>query len=309
MEILVVDDCSTDNSVEVATGLGVQVISTGRNSGVAAARNLGAQHANGATLVFLDSDVAMRPDAVANAVTLLADDPSLGAVTGNYDPEPLIRDSLVERYRNFHQHFWLEAAEGYLTDFIPTAILVMPATVFAEIGGFAEHLRETEGADFGRRLGERHRMLLTSTVRGLHDNDATLRLVLRKVFTRTRLHVPFFLDRSRAGDAAGSSGSMGSVAALATLLTTPAPLLLGPFGAVLPVVLFALWLTVDREMYRAARRVYGFGFAIAVAALHYLVNLGIAAGIIAGLLQWLASPAFRRLYVTEGSLTAERARA
>src|SRR5262245_52493669 len=107
LEILVVDDCSTDDSVAVARSLGVPVISTTHNSGVAVARNLGASRARGGILVFVDSDVAMHPDAVARAVALLSTNPRLGAVTGSYDPEPLIDDGAVERYRNFHQYFWL----------------------------------------------------------------------------------------------------------------------------------------------------------------------------------------------------------
>lgn len=115
LEIVLVDDCSTDDSVAVAAGLGIRAVSTGVNSGVAVARNLGAEHAAGELLVFVDSDVALAPDAVSNAVAVLRNDPSLGAVCGVYEPHPLIRDSLVEEYRSLQQYYLLIESEGPLS--------------------------------------------------------------------------------------------------------------------------------------------------------------------------------------------------
>jgi glycosyltransferase involved in cell wall biosynthesis len=296
IEILVVDDCSTDDSAATAAALGARVVSTGVNGGVAVARNLGAAEADGEILVFVDSDVAMHPDAVEHAVAALRADPGLGVVAGLYEPEPLIVNGTVERYRNFHQYYWLEAAAGELHDFVPTAIMAIPAVVYAELGGFLPHLRETEGADFGRRLGAHHRMLLSAAVRGKHDNDPTLRVVLRKVFHRTRLHIPFFLDRSRVAQVATSQQSGGCLAAALAVAAAPAPALLGPAGALIPLVLFAAWYAGERRFFRAALRHRGTGFAAAVVALHYLVNLTTAAGIAVGLAQWAGSARFRRLY-------------
>src|SRR4051794_698168 len=70
IEIIIADDCSTDDSVAVARGHGVTVLESPVNSGVSTARNLGAEHARGDVLFFLDSDVALETDAVAKAVEL-----------------------------------------------------------------------------------------------------------------------------------------------------------------------------------------------------------------------------------------------
>jgi hypothetical protein len=288
LDIVVVDDCSTDGSVAVARSMGVPVVSTGRNSGVAVARNLGASVARGDILMFVDSDVAMHPDAVEQAVRLLAADPTIGAVTGNYDPAPLIDDGVVERYRNFHQYFWLHAGEGFITDFVPTAILAVPARVFEEVGPCNPVLRETEG--------QRHRILLTGAVRGQHDNDATLATVLRKVFTRTRLHVPFFLRRDRIGEVATTAQSGGCLSAALAAVGLAAPVFLGPVGVAVPMLPLLAWLFSDRTMYAAAWRYRGAGFAVQVAALHYLVSVTTAAALSIGLLQWMTSVRFRHLY-------------
>src|SRR5262245_1301539 len=56
IEIIVVDDGSTDDTVQVAQGYdGVRVVSQ-PNKGQGAARNKGLEQATGAYIVFLDSD-------------------------------------------------------------------------------------------------------------------------------------------------------------------------------------------------------------------------------------------------------------
>src|SRR5690242_13384344 len=90
IEITVVDDCSTDDSVAIAESLGVRVSRTPGNGGVATARNVGAAAASGEVLLFLDSDIALEPTAVERAVERLLADPEAGAVCGVYEPTPLI---------------------------------------------------------------------------------------------------------------------------------------------------------------------------------------------------------------------------
>jgi glycosyltransferase involved in cell wall biosynthesis len=61
IEIVVVDDCSTDNTVEVLGGLqksihNIRIIRHEKNYGVSAARNTGIDAARGKIIAFLDSD-------------------------------------------------------------------------------------------------------------------------------------------------------------------------------------------------------------------------------------------------------------
>jgi succinoglycan biosynthesis protein ExoO len=66
LEILVVDDCSTDNTVEVVKALArdipsIRLLSTPTNSGPSAARNIGLRAAKADWIALLDADDAWKP--------------------------------------------------------------------------------------------------------------------------------------------------------------------------------------------------------------------------------------------------------
>src|SRR6185503_8954621 len=61
LEIIVVDDGSTDDAGSRARACGARVVRMPAPSGPAAARNRGAREARGEILLFLDADVAAPP--------------------------------------------------------------------------------------------------------------------------------------------------------------------------------------------------------------------------------------------------------
>ena len=66
-ELIIIDDCSTDGSFEYIKELTkddsrIKVFQTSKNSGSAAARNIGLKHATGRYITFLDSDDLLDPN-------------------------------------------------------------------------------------------------------------------------------------------------------------------------------------------------------------------------------------------------------
>ena len=102
-EIIVVDDCSTDGTAEIAHSMGVQVIQTAKRSGPAAARNLGAEKAAGEILVFVDADVVIHKGSISLIQHILQND-KLAAVFGSYDDEPA-EQNFLSQYKNLLHHF------------------------------------------------------------------------------------------------------------------------------------------------------------------------------------------------------------
>lgn len=296
LEILVADDGSTDDSVSVAESYGATVLSSGGHGGAAKVRNLGAAHARGDLLLFVDSDVAVPPDTIEKVVAVLVAEPGVGAICGMYEPEPLVRDSLVQECRAMQAYYWRISSAGSVS-FLFSAICGMRTEVFAEMGPFLEGLPDNEEVEYGQRLSQRYEVRLTSAIRGRHRDDALLWPLLKKIFRRSRLRVPLYAQRRRF--AQGYETPARVLAAAAAALAVPAvalPVLLGPVAAVVPLGLLAASVLCDASMYRYALGRRGLPFTAVFAGVQFLLNLATVAGVGVGTLQFLLSPRFRRLY-------------
>jgi glycosyltransferase involved in cell wall biosynthesis len=82
VEIIVVDDGSTDDTRAIAETFPMARFIAQTNQGLSAARNTGLAHCRGDLVVFLDADDRLLPDAIETGARLLADNPALGFVAG-----------------------------------------------------------------------------------------------------------------------------------------------------------------------------------------------------------------------------------
>jgi GT2 family glycosyltransferase len=293
LEVIVVDDCSTDGSLRIAEESGAHVVRTPVNSRVATARNLGAATARGDILFFVDSDLALEPGAVANAVRILRADPGLGAICGTYLPEPLFPGRLIKEYRALQiRRWWAEKeAEGSISG-LNTAMCAMWASVYREVGPFNQRLTWNEEQDYYVRLRARYDVHATLDIRGRHDHDDTLRELLRKVFNRA-LHSGLRW-RQRGLPGGSTARAVSSAALVLAVLAGPLPLLLGPVGWLVPGLLAAAAVGLDAGTYAAAFAVRGPAFGLYFASVHLLIYLTSGVGTALGVLQGLL---FRRRLV------------
>lgn len=83
VEIIVVDNASTDGSLDALQGLPqVQVIRNPQNVGFATACNIGLRMASAPDLLFLNPDCSFKPGALAELANALASNPRVGMVGG-----------------------------------------------------------------------------------------------------------------------------------------------------------------------------------------------------------------------------------
>lgn len=180
VEILVVDDASTDETPTVATQAGVSLWRLAKNSGPAAARNYGARHANGDILFFVDADVVIAPDALARIHTVFAAQPDLAAVFGSYDTHPRA-STVISQYRNLLHHFVHQNGNPQASTFWAGCGAIRKAVFFA-VGGFDTHnfpRASIEDIELGYRLRHAgYRIFLDKTLQGTHLKRWTLRSMM-----------------------------------------------------------------------------------------------------------------------------------
>src|SRR5262245_34196719 len=103
-ECLVVDDASTDASREVAAQHRVSLVPLEQRGGPARARNRGAERARGESLVFLDADVCVHADTLAEIDAHLRSHPHTASVIGSYDDRPA-DPGFVSQFKNLFHHY------------------------------------------------------------------------------------------------------------------------------------------------------------------------------------------------------------
>jgi glycosyltransferase involved in cell wall biosynthesis len=192
LEVIVIDDGSTDGSLNVATGFGdpvrpVRIL----HAGISAARNAGLAEVRGDVVTFLDSDDLWAPTALGALAGALESGPAdiaFGHVRQFVSPGEDLTDA--ER-RWYHRGF----EPGYI---VGAAAIRREALV--AVGGFREDLRTGEFIDWiarARDLGLRETLIAEHVLdRRIHQgNHGRLRKEARTDYTRA---LKSALDRRRA---------------------------------------------------------------------------------------------------------------
>ncbi len=168
-EIIVVVDGATDDSAEIAATYGAQVIRRSVCGGSAQARNAGARAARGEILFFVDADVVVHPDAVAQVLAAFAETPDLAAVFGSYDATPAA-PGFISQYRNLLHHYVHQTSHEEASTFW-SGCGAIRRTVFEMVGGYNEHYERPaiEDIALGYRLKQAgYRIRLRKTLLATH---------------------------------------------------------------------------------------------------------------------------------------------
>jgi len=165
-EIIIVDDCSTDNSLKEISKIKderIKVYQLGKNSGAAAARNFGIKKSSGDFISFLDSDDYLEPGFLKTTNQIFShSDPSVGFMwTGvrYHLAHKIIEESWEPKRKN----------NSYLTFLNELRIgtgsgITVKRKVFVEYGSFNENLPAAEDTDFFLRITKTFNYLFTNNI-------------------------------------------------------------------------------------------------------------------------------------------------
>jgi len=154
LEVIVVDDGSTDETPEVLASYGDRIrVVTKPNGGVASARNAGIRASSGELLAFLDDDDIWLPEKTAVQAAYMAEHPEIGICytdcarfnehgeLGDPDRKPLTGRVFTEFVENY---------------FIIFSTIVVPRAAIDRVGMFDEEYLRQDDLDFMARILEHY---------------------------------------------------------------------------------------------------------------------------------------------------------
>jgi glycosyltransferase involved in cell wall biosynthesis len=146
-EVIVVDDGSTDDTVEFLGTQPVTLIRLAHSGNPAVVRNAGLKRAQGELITFLDSDDVWRPTALAELVQALYQHPEGGFAYCDYAPPLLHPPPLPVAGDIFNQLLGL--------DFIVTSGVLVRRSVAETVGVFDPRCSPAEDWDYWLRMAAR----------------------------------------------------------------------------------------------------------------------------------------------------------
>ena len=172
LEVIAVDDASTDSSVAVLGAVKdsrFRYVVQSENRGPSATLNTGIRLARGEYVATLDSDDMFLPDKLARQLEVLDADPAIGAVfslaevideSGSAIPdEGMARVAAAMDQRNRPRHQWLARFFDQGNCFChPSSVMRSP--LFGEVGYYDERLAQLQDHDMWLRLLRRHEIFI-----------------------------------------------------------------------------------------------------------------------------------------------------
>lgn len=160
-EIIVVDNGSSDRTLDIARSFGVRVI-IAEKVHIATLRNLGAKIAYGNIFAFVDADCIVSRDWIVNAVKCF--ETTNAALVGSFHKNPegggwLAKTSeIISRTKT-----------GGNVNYIPSGNMFVKRECFVNVGGFDESLETNEDVEFCQRLKWKgHKIFAESSIEATH---------------------------------------------------------------------------------------------------------------------------------------------
>jgi glycosyltransferase involved in cell wall biosynthesis len=167
LQVIVVDDCSSDGSVGIAAQFPCQIIRLEENMGPAFARNKGVAEAKGEIVFFTDSDVCLQKNTLEKIAEDFKNKPNLSAVFGSYGKDT-VGSNFFSLYKNLVHHYGHQTSREDASTFW-TGCGAIRREVFNEVDGFNEDYKTIEDIELGYRLSKRgHRIYLNKQIQVTH---------------------------------------------------------------------------------------------------------------------------------------------
>jgi len=157
MEIIVVDNNSTDKTKEIAFRYTEKVFDKGPER--SAQRNFGVEKSNGGYFLYLDADMILDKDVVKDCVRKIQKNPDIVAL---YISEIVMGEKYFSKVRRFERSFY----DATVID----CVRFVKKDIFQKVGGFDENLTGPEDWDLDKKIRKAGKVSLVKTP--VYHNEA-----------------------------------------------------------------------------------------------------------------------------------------
>jgi glycosyltransferase involved in cell wall biosynthesis len=190
-EVLIVNDCSTDKSVEIASEFlseKVQIVHHEKNSGLAATRNTGIKKATSNYVTFLDADDLWKPHFLEKTYNLIQNFPEARIFGTNYEEiwEKTIKkpqngsESLPTEFAGYVNFFKINLKQGLYNH----GSVCLHKEVYETVGFYNENIQLSQDLDFNIRANYHYKLAYDNSVQMSYfmqtDNQLTRSSIVNK---------------------------------------------------------------------------------------------------------------------------------
>jgi len=292
-EVIVVDDCSTDDSVKIIKKFPCKLIKLKKELGPSSTRNAGARKAKGNILVLVDADVLIKRNSL-NLILQSFKKHDVAAVMGMYSKN-CIYENISSVYKNLNKHFFFKKLPDYVS-LGSTSLLAIKKSVFNEIGGFNENYRKVtiEDEEFGERLTKEHKVFLNKSLQFDHMKHFTFFGLLKNDYKRGISWMKHFINKRKFKETIKTGRYLS--ANTSYMLNVPIislfflSLFLSFFENVFlytTLVFFALFVVTNAEFHRFLRKERGRRFSLISTFITFIDMTAVIFGIVVGIGEYL----------------------
>jgi glycosyltransferase involved in cell wall biosynthesis len=288
-EVVVVDDASTDGTLEVCEAFDVKLIALEKNIGPAKARNRAVEESTGEIILFIDSDVLFGPELIGEMLARMEAEPEAAGV-GSLSAQEALNPGFYSNYFAMQEWEWITGAVRMFGDEhglgMCTRCGTLRRSVFEEMGGFDEKFTEPsiEDYDLSVRILEKYRFIWDEALEHQHYFPESLGAICRRYHRNTRDVVGLMGDSNvkRAKGLGGDSRArlaLGISVLCGLLSLVYAPLVWSACAFLLGAVI------CKSGLYELLLRQKGFLFCLGGFAVYVVSSIFVLTGAVAGFAQ------------------------
>lgn len=178
-EILVIDNGSTDNTIQIAKNYGAFVARKAELK-IGALRNYGADIAKGSIFGFIDADVVVSKHWITSALSCLDINDEV-ACAGSFPRVPEEFNWVAKSW--WHLQIPRTSSHEKEVEWLPSMNIVVNKKAFDRVKGFNTDLITCEDVDFCYRLGEKSKIIYCDNMKAYHYGEPNS---LKELFRKER---------------------------------------------------------------------------------------------------------------------------